>query len=65
MRYKKLKTLVIGISLIMQLSACGNGSAEVMATSSEIEVETQDDKSNKISGRKREEGTKEGAKEKI
>lgn len=47
MRCKKLKILVIGISLIMNLSACGNanGPAEVIDTSSEIEVETQTEES--------------------
>lgn len=67
MRYKKLKTLVIGISLIMHLSACGNanGSAEVVATSSEIEVETQTEESIVIEESERKEEPKEAETEQI
>lgn len=67
MRYKKLKTLVIGISLIMNLSACGNanGPAEVVATSSEIEVETQTEESAVIEESERKEEPKEAETEQI
>lgn len=67
MKYKKLKTLVIGISLIMHLSACGNANepAEVVATSSEIEAETQIEESAVIEESERKEEPEEAETEQI